>query len=141
MNLQKILMPLLGVVLVIAAWRAYGWAGLVLAASAILMWVLLHFTRLMHVLKQAAQRPKGYVGSAVMLNARLKAGVTLLHVIAMTRSLGEQVSPKDEQPEIYRWTDGSHSHVTCEFAGGKLKKWALHRPAEPLEDGGSAPAP
>ena len=49
----------------------------------------------------------GYVGSAVMLNAKLKPGVNLLHVMAMTGALGEQLSPKDEQPEIYRWTDGS----------------------------------
>ncbi|MCC2635623.1 MAG: glycerate kinase [Ramlibacter sp.] len=46
----------------------------------------------------------------------------------MTRSLGEQLSPKDEQPEVYRWTDGSASHVTCTFADGKLVKWELVRP-------------
>ena len=136
MNLQKIIMPVLGVVLVAVAWRAYGWAGVAVAAGGIVMWVLLHFTRLVHVLKRAAERPKGFVGSAVMLNAKLKPGVNLLHVIAMTGSLGEQVSPKDEQPEIYRWTDGTHSHVTCEFAHGKLVKWALFRP--PVADEGSA---
>lgn len=128
MNLQKVIMPILGVLIVAIAWRAYGWAGVAVAAGGILMWALLHFTRLMHVLKRAAERPKGYVGSAVMLNAKLKPGVNLLHVIAMTGSLGEQISPKDEQPEIFRWTDGTHSHVTCEFIHGKLAKWALFRP-------------
>ncbi len=118
MNLQKIIMPILGVVLVAAAWRAYGWPGVAVAVSGILMWALLHFTRLMHVLKRTAERPKGYVGSAVMLNAKLKPGVNLLHVMAMTGALGELVSPKDEQPEVYRWTDGTHSHVTCEFVIG-----------------------
>jgi hypothetical protein len=133
MNLQKIIMPVLGVLLVAAAWRAYGWAGVAVAATGIVMWALLHFTRLMHVLKRAAERPKGYVGSAVMLNAKLKPGVNLLHVIAMTGALGEQISPKDEQPEMYRWTDGTQSHVTCEFANGKLVKWMLYRPPAPDE--------
>jgi hypothetical protein len=140
MNLQKILMPVLGVVLVAAAWRAYGWAGVAMVVTVIIMWMLMHFTRLTHVLKKAAARPVGYVGSAVMLNAKLKPGVNLLHVIAMTQALGELVSPKDQQPEIYRWTDGSQSHVSCEFANGKLVKWALFRPPQ-ADEGGTPPAP
>ena len=132
MNFQRILIPIAGAALVAAAWRAYGWPGVAVVAGGMVMWMLLHFTRLMHVLKRAAERPVGYVGSAVMLNAKLKPGVTLLHVVAMTRALGEQLSPKDEKPEVFRWTDGSQSHVTCEFVGGKLAKWALVRPpAEP----------
>ena len=138
MNLQKIIMPILGVVLVAAAWRAYGWAGVAVVVTGIVMWALLHFTRLTHVLNRAAKRPKGYVGSAVMLNAKLKPGVNLLHLIAMTGALGEQLSAKDEQPEIYRWTDGTNSHVTCEFANGKLVKWSLYRPPAPQE-GDAAP--
>ena len=140
MNLQKIILPVLGVVMVAAAWRVYGWAGVALVATGLVMWSLLHFTRLTHVLKKAADRPVGYVASAVMLNAKLKPGVNLLHVIAMTQALGQLVSPKDEQPELYRWTDEGGSHVTCEFANGKLVKWTLHRP--PAEAVGSAaPAP
>jgi len=139
MNLQKILMPVLGVVLVAAAWQVYGWAGVAVAVTGLVMWVLLHFTRLTHVLKRAADQPVGYVASAVMLNAKLKPGVNLLHVIAMTRALGELISPKDEQPEVYRWTDGTGSHVTCEFASGRLSKWTLLRPPE-AEDG-EAPTP
>ncbi len=65
-------------------------------AAAVVMYLLLHFTRLMHVLKSAADRPVGYVGSAVMLNAKLKPGVNLLHVMALTESLGERVSAEGE---------------------------------------------
>ena len=133
MNFQKILVPVLGVVLVAAAWRGYGWPGVALVAGGVVMWVLLHFNRMMQALKRAANRPIGYVDSAVMLNARLKPGLPLLHVISMTKSLGALLSPKDEQPEIYRWTDGSQSHVSCEFAGGKLVKWELVRPAADAE--------
>lgn len=131
MNFQKILVPILGVVLVVGAWTAAGWGGVALVSGGILMWVLLHFNRMMTALKRAADRPVGYVDSAVMLNAKLQPGVALLHVVSMTRSLGELLSPKDQQPEIYRWTDASESHVTCEFMGGKLVKWELVRPPAP----------
>ncbi len=138
MNFQKILIPVLGVVLVAGAWRAYGWAGVALVASGIVMWLLLHFTRLTKVLGKAADRPIGDVASAVMLNARLKPGVNLLHVIAMTQALGERLSAEGEEPEVYRWTDAGHSSVTCEFANGKLVKWTLFRP--PAADDSAATA-
>jgi hypothetical protein len=132
MNLRPIVLPVAGVLLVAAGWRAYGWAGVALVATGVVTWLLLHFTRTMKVLQRAADRPIGYCDSAVMLNAKLKPGVTLLHVVAMTRALGEQLSPKDQNPETFRWTDGSTSSVTCEFDGGKLVKWTLARPpAEP----------
>jgi hypothetical protein len=69
-----------------------------------------------------------------MLNAKLKQGVTLMHVIAMTRALGELHSPKDEQPELYRWTDTGGSYVDAVFNGGKLQSWALTRPEAPPEE-------
>ena len=137
MNLRNILVPLGLIVLVIAAHRSAGWPGVAAVVGGIIMWVLLHFTRLMSVMKKAANRPIGYVGSAVMLNAKLKAGVNLMHVMAMTRALGEQLSAEGQEPEVYRWTDGTQSHVTCEFVNGRLARWELVRPA-PQED--AAPA-
>jgi hypothetical protein len=137
MNFQKIFMPIVGAAMVVMAWMAYGWQGAALAGGALVMFLLLHFNRMMHVLTKAADRPKGYVGSAVMLNAKLKPGVNLLHVMAMTESVGEQLSADGAQPEVFRWTDGTQSHVTCEFRHGKLLKWELHRPA--AEDAGTAP--
>ena len=128
MPMPKILIPLACLALLIAGWRFSGWAGVAMAGGALMMWLLLHYTRLLTILKRAAKQPIGYVASAVMLNARLKAGVTLMHVVAMTRSLGELKSVKDEQPELYRWTDNGSSHVTCEFIGGKLVRWTLVRP-------------
>jgi hypothetical protein len=140
MNLQKIFLPILGVVVVVGAWRAAGWAGVALAGGGIVMWMLLHFTRMMKVLQRASSRPVGYVDSAVMLNAKLRPGVNMLHVVAMTRALGEQLSDKDAQPEVYRWTDGSASHVTCTFGNGKLVKWELVRP-QPAPEEGQQPTP
>ncbi|MCC2673872.1 MAG: glycerate kinase [Ramlibacter sp.] len=140
MNLQKIFLPILGVAVVAVAWRSAGWAGVAMAVGGIVMWMLLHFTRMMKVLQRASNRPVGYVDSAVMLNAKLRPRVSLLHVVAMTRALGEQLSPKDEQPEVYRWTDGSQSHVTCTFLHGKLVKWELARP-QAAADEGAQPTP
>lgn len=128
MNFNKILVPVAILVLTIGAWRQFGWAGIALAAAGVVMWVLLHFTRLMHILKKAADRPIGHVASAVMLHARLQKGMALVHVIAMTKSLGELQTPKDQQPEIFTWTDGGQSSVTCTFMDGKLLAWSLQRP-------------
>jgi hypothetical protein len=140
MNLQKILVPVLGIAVIALAWRAWQWPGVALAAGGIVMWMLLHFTRMMKVLQRAANRPVGWCDSAVMLNAKLRPKVTLLHVLAMTRAIGEQLSPPEQQPEVFRWTDGGGSSVTCEFANGKLVKWELFRPEGAPEAGGS-PAP
>jgi hypothetical protein len=131
MNVQKILAPLAGLALLGMAWYTYGWGGLALVSGGILMWVLLQFNRTVHVLRKAKNRPIGYVGSAVMLNAKLKKGLPLLHVIAITQALGERLSPEGEAREVLRWTDGSQSHVTCDFVNGKLVEWTLVRPTPP----------
>ncbi len=136
MNLQKILVPIAAVVAVVLAYRSYGWAGVAAVVSVLVFWILLHFSRMMQVLKRATGRPIGYVDSAVMLNAKLRPGATLLHVVAMTRSLGELKTPKDEQPEVFVWTDGSQSCVTCTFVGGKLSHHELFRPPEPVAGAG-----
>ena len=138
MNLRKILVPLGGLVLLGFAWKSYGWAGVALVSGAIVMFLLMHFNRTMQVMRRAANRPIGYVDSAVMLNAKLKPGVTLMHVIAMTRALGELRSPKDEQPEHYRWTDGGGSYVDTVFNGGKLQSWTMTRPETPADEDSAA---
>ena len=115
MQIQKFAVPLASALLLIAAHRYDGWGGVAIALGALVMWLLLHFTRMMQILKRAANRPIGFVDSA-------------MHVVAMTRALGELRSPRDSQPELFRWTDGTQSHVTCEFHDGKLKKWDLVRP-------------
>jgi len=141
MNFQRIVVPIAGAVLLAVAWRNWGWSGVALVVGAIVMWMLLHYTRMTQVLKRASGRPIGYVGSAVMLNAKLKPGLTLLHVIGLTRALGEQLSPRNAQPEVFRWTDGSDSRVTCEFANGKLARWTLERPETPPDEAAGDAAP
>ena len=128
MNFQRLVIPLAGAALLVLAHQKYGWAGVAVVTGGLVMWLLLHVTRLMTVFKRASGRPIGHVDSAVMLNAKLKPGVTLMHVIAMTRALGKLQTVKDVQPEVFRWTDGTDSHVTCTFVGGKLAHHELFRP-------------
>jgi len=119
-----------GALLVAAAYRAYEWRGVALIVTGIFFWLMLHFTRLMQALKRAANRPIGYIDSAVMLNAKLKAGSSLLHVVALTKSLGAPQSTKNAQPEVFRWTDNGDSYVDCTFVGGRLASWQLTRPEQ-----------
>ncbi|MDT7518727.1 glycerate kinase [Rhodoferax sp. TBRC 17660] len=129
-KIQRIVIPLAALAALILGYRHYGWPGVALVGGGLIMWQLLHFTRMLQVLKRAANRPIGHVDSAVMLHARLRAGLPLLHVVAMTRSLGQLESPKDTQPERYRWTDTAGSTVLCVFNGGKLQSWDLQRPSQ-----------
>lgn len=133
MNLRQILVPLGLVALFVGAFRSAGWPGVAAVGGAVLMWLLLHFTRMMAVMRKTANRPVGFVDSAVMLNAKLRSGVPLLHVLALTRALGEALTPSDTQPERFRWTDASGSHVTCEFRNGRLVEWQLVRPVQDNE--------
>ena len=132
MNITRIIIPIGVVAFVAGAWHQYQWQGVTVATGAVVMWVLLHFTRMVTVLSRAANRPVGHVGSAVMLNAKPKKGVNLMHVIAMTKSLGERLSEENTQPEVFKWTDTGESFVICTFKGGKLSAWDMTRP-EPLD--------
>jgi hypothetical protein len=140
MSVRNIWVPLLGVLILLLAWRAYGWGGVAAATGGLVMWGLLHVTRVMQVMQRAARRPIGHVDSAVMLNARLRAGLSLLHVLALTRALGQQQSEPEAQPEVYRWTDEGGSQVTAEFFDGRLRSWQLWRPAaQPAAEPASPP--
>jgi hypothetical protein len=109
-------------------YRAYGWAGLALAGGALVMWALLHMSRMLVVLRRTAQNPIGSVASAVMLHARLERGMALLKVLALTRALGQMLSGPDDEPVQYQWTDASQATVRCNFVNGKLVDWELLRP-------------
>ncbi len=128
MSFKSIVLWVVGAALIALGFQKYSWPGVAVVVGGIVFWMLLHFTRMMTVMKRAAGRPLGYVDSAVMLNAKLKKGVNLLHVMALTRSIGLLQTEKDAQPEIYRWQDAGLSHVTCTFMQGKLQSWELYRP-------------
>ncbi|QTD45162.1 glycerate kinase [Ottowia testudinis] len=140
MTWQRILTLLAAIALGALAWRAGGWAGLALLASGLVLWFMLNYTRIVTIMKRAADRPIGHVDSAVMLNARLKPKMPLLNVIGLTRALGERLSPDGAEPEVYRWRDAGDSHVTAEFENGRLARWQLARPTGEAAPAGT-PAP
>jgi hypothetical protein len=130
----------LAVIAVAAAWKAYGWQGVVMAASVIVFWLLIQFSRALRVMKNAGQAPVGHVGSTVMLNSKLSEGLTMMQVVTMTRSLGRRV---DAQADTWAWADDGGSEVTLEFKGGKLVRWTLVRPdpeapVDPVDPAGPA---
>jgi len=121
--------PVLGwamaLVALAAGWRGYGWPGLVLAFSVIVFWLLIQFNRSVKVMRNAAGSPIGHIDSAVMLHAKLRAGMPMIDVVTLTRSLGRQVA---EQPETWAWADASGAQVEIVFERGRCKRWGLTRP-------------
>lgn len=113
----------------VMAYRAYGWGGIALATGGLVMWVLMHMSRMLVVLRRTTQRPVGTVASAVMLHARLARGMALLQVLALAQALGQRVDDADAPAdhETYQWTDESLATVRCSFANGKLVHWELQR--------------
>lgn len=138
MGFRRIAAAVIGAALLYWGYRQFGWPGVAAVSGGLVLWLLLHFTRLMAVMRRAAQRPIGHVDSAVMLNSRLHAGMPLVGVLGLSRALGELVSPEGEQPEIYRWTDPGGASVQARFANGKLLDWGLKRPET---DAPADPAP
>ena len=115
----------------LAGWFSYGWQGLVLAITAIVFWLLLEFSRALRAMRKAGAAPVGRVGSAVMLNSRLRTGLTLVQVLALSGSLGERVEPPaDGADESWRWRDDGGATVTVHLRGGRSTHWILAR-AEP----------
>ena len=120
----------LATVAVAAGWQGYGWPGVALAVSVIAFWLLMQFNRSLRVLRNAGSAPIGHIDSAVMLNAKLQAGMPMIKVVALTKSLGRRVS---EEPERWAWSDPGGSEVVLSFDKGICKSWVLNRPADAAE--------
>jgi Mg2+/Co2+ transporter CorB len=110
----------------LAAWQIYGARGLVLAVSAIAFLLLLQFNRTVRAMKVAAQNPLARVPSAVMFQAGLRPGLTMLQIVATTRSLGRKVDGSDDD---WLWADEGGDSVRLHFEGARLATWQLERAA------------
>ena len=130
---------LLAATFAFAAWRAYDWAGLAFAASAIVFWLLLQFNRAVRVMRNAADSPVGHVASAVMFHSGLAPGMTMLQIVTKTKSLGRKIEGSDDD---WRWSDDGGASVVLHLERGRLARWQIERRAEAEvpegADGGSA---
>jgi hypothetical protein len=117
----------LAAIAVAVGWSSWGWRGVVVAVTLIAFWLTLQFNRAVRVMRAAAAAPVGHVDSAVMLNAKLRSGMALWEVIALTRSLGQRVDATDEQ---FRWTDPGGVTVTLKLSRGRVSTWHLNRPPQ-----------
>ena len=115
----------------------FGWRGVALAASGMVFWLLLQFSRTMRVMRTAAGSPIGRVPSAVMLHARLQVGMPLMKILLLTRSLGQKLA---DEPETFRWTDGAGDSVTVLLQDGRCSGWTLTRAGD-TATGAATPAP
>jgi hypothetical protein len=132
-RLRALLFPALALALSYAAWRSYGAQGLLLAVLMLSFWLLLHFTKLMRLLRTIAARPMGRVRNAAALQARLKRGMAMVDVIRLTLSLGQLRTPPDTEPEQRAWADDAGQALVATFEHGRLVTWRL----EPVGEAGS----
>ena len=129
--MSSVLGWVLAAALLATSWYSYGWRGLALGFSVVAFWLLLQFNRAVRVMKNASGAPIGHVASAVMFNSKLREGMKMIEILALTKSLGEKVGPtSDAGPERWRWCDAGGVSVTVELAGARVTRWTLDRPAD-----------
>ena len=116
---------LLALACLVAGGAVYGWQGVVFALTAILMLLLVQFTKLMRVMGRASRAPIGRRGNALVVEVRLKADMPLVDVLTLTGSLGEAVP---NQAHAYTWTDEGGDRLTLQFSpNSRLQSWQLQR--------------
>ena len=122
--------PLLGwalsAALLYVGWGLLGWHGVALAVSAIAFALMLQFNRAVRLMKNAADAPLGVVPNAVMFHAGLRAGLTMLQVVATTKTLGRKLDAASD--DDWAWSDDDGSTVRLHFERGRLLRWHLERP-------------
>jgi len=78
-----------------------------------------------HAPDPCGQAPVGRVPNAVMFHAGLARGMTLVQVLAKTKSLGRKVEGSEDD---WRWSDDAGASVVLHFERGRLRAWQLERP-------------
>lgn len=126
MALRPALFWIVAALLAAASWRFFGWPGLALAVSVTVFVLLLQVTRALRVMRVAADMPMACVASAVMFQSRLRHGLTMLQVVAATKSLGREV---EGGADDWEWCDDGGDCVRLCFEHGRLVRWKLVRPA------------
>ena len=113
---------LLALAALLAGGWAMGWQGVLLVLSAVVLLLMLQFTKLMRTMKRVGAVPVGRTPSCLMLNSRLHPGLPLLQVLELAGSLGESVDGG------YRWVDEGGDEIRLRFdARSRLLDWQFTR--------------
>ena len=124
----------------VAGYVGYGWRGMLLALTVVGFWLLLQFSRSLRVLRDAAGRPVGSVDNAVMLHAKLHAGMRLPQILKLTKSLGTKSADEPGEPgESFGWADAAGDSVRVQLREGRLAAWTLQRAGDPRTPGPATP--
>lgn len=137
---------LIGLGLAVAAiaigYTLYGWAGVFLAFTMIVFWLLLQFSRALRVMRAAATNPVASVDSALMAHTRIERGMKMLAVLRQTKSLGRRLPhPGPGAHESWEWRDRGGDALVVDFARGRCVGASLVRAAEATPAQGQAGAP
>ena len=112
------------------AYSLYGWRGLAFAVSLSAFGLLLQFNRTIRVMRVAAENPLARIANAVMFQAGLREGMSMLQVVRTTRTLGRRV---ESGADDWLWSDASGDSVRLHFERGRLASWRLERGGPPAE--------
>lgn len=124
----------------VAGYVGYGWRGMLLALTVVGFWLLLQFSRSLRVLRDAAGRPVGSVDNAVMLHAKLHAGMRLPQILKLTKSLGTKPADEPGEPgDSFGWADAAGDSVRVQLREGRLAAWTLQRAGDPRTPGPATP--
>ncbi len=120
---------------IVVVWLRFGWQAALLLFSFGAFLLMLQFSRTLRALRDASGSPVGHVGSAVMLNSKLRKGMRLSAILGLTGSLGTAVKLADETVkgpvvESFRWRDAGAVSVDVELVDGRVERWSLERPPE-----------
>ena len=122
----------------------YGWAGVLLAFTITVFWLLLQFRRMLRTMRDAAARPVAAVHSALMTSTRVTVGLKMIEVIGLTGSIGLRLPhPSPGADESWEWRDAGGDAVVIDFARGRTLGCTLVRAesAPPTHASSSSPAP
>lgn len=130
--LRSLLFPALVLALCLAGWRTYGWPGLLLALLMSSFWALLHFTKLMRLLRAAAGRPIGELEDVRLLHGRLRTGMPMHEVVRHARCLGQRLPEAADNVEWFAWRDAGGRALHLGFVSGRLSQIVrMDNPPEP----------
>jgi len=118
----------LAVAAIAIGYTQYGWAGVFLAFTMIVFWLLLQFSRALRVMRAAATNPVASVDSALMAHIRIERGMKMLAVLRQTKSLGKRLPhPSPGVQESWEWHDQGGDALVVDFVRGRCVGASLVR--------------